>query len=89
MRPPCCWTQTQPIRPPMRIWLYRSGVRPDRSGLCHRDSDRLDEDAGTASEKLRLVERVIEGCDFTCIPEMANAIEASPKSTLTVFRVLA
>jgi type IV secretion system protein TrbE len=47
------------------------------------------EDAGTASEKLRLVERGIEGCDFTCIHEMANAIEASPKSTLTVFRVLA
>jgi type IV secretion system protein TrbE len=35
-----------------------------------------DEDAGTANEKLRLVEKVIEGRDFTCIPETVNAIEA-------------
>ena len=35
-----------------------------------------DEDAGTATEKLRLVEKVIEGRDFTCIPETVNAIEA-------------
>jgi CagE, TrbE, VirB family, component of type IV transporter system len=35
-----------------------------------------DEDAGTANEKLRLVEKIIEGRDFTCIPETVNAIEA-------------
>jgi type IV secretory pathway VirB4 component len=35
-----------------------------------------DEDAGTADEKLRLVEKVIEGRDFTCIHETVNAIEA-------------
>ena len=35
-----------------------------------------DEDAGTAVEKLRLVEKIVEGRDFTCIPETVNAIEA-------------
>jgi type IV secretion system protein TrbE len=35
-----------------------------------------DEDAGTTNEKLRLVEKVIEGRDFTCIHETVNAIEA-------------
>ncbi|HVZ06621.1 conjugal transfer protein TrbE [Rhodopila sp.] len=35
-----------------------------------------DEDAGLASEKLRLVEKVIQGRDFTCIPEGVNALEA-------------
>jgi len=35
-----------------------------------------DEDAGAAAEKLRLVEKVIEGRDFTCIHETVNAIEA-------------
>ncbi len=35
-----------------------------------------DEDPGTAAEKLRLVEKVIEGRDFTCIPETVNALEA-------------
>ena len=28
-----------------------------------------DEDPGLAAEKLRLVEKVIQGRDFTCIPE--------------------
>ena len=35
-----------------------------------------DEDAGLASEKLRLVEKVIQGRDFTCMPEGVNALEA-------------
>ncbi len=35
-----------------------------------------DEDAGTTNEKLRLVEKVLEGRDFTCIHETVNAIEA-------------
>jgi type IV secretion system protein VirB4 len=35
-----------------------------------------DEDAATAGEKLRLVEKVIQGRDFTCIPETVNAVEA-------------
>src|SRR5208283_1993691 len=35
-----------------------------------------DEDAGRAAEKLRLVEKVIQGRDFTCINETVNAIEA-------------
>jgi type IV secretion system protein VirB4 len=35
-----------------------------------------DEDSGKTTEKLRLVEKVIEGRDFTCIPETVNAIEA-------------
>jgi type IV secretion system protein VirB4 len=35
-----------------------------------------DEDARIADEKLRLVEKVIQGRDFTCIAESVNAIEA-------------
>jgi len=35
-----------------------------------------DEDAGLAAEKLRLVEKVIQGRDFTCLPETVNALEA-------------
>jgi len=35
-----------------------------------------DEDAATAAEKLRLVEKVIQGRDFTCIAESLNAVEA-------------
>jgi type IV secretion system protein VirB4 len=35
-----------------------------------------DENPGVVAEKLRLVEKVIEGRDFTCIPETVNAIEA-------------
>jgi len=35
-----------------------------------------DEDARTADEKLRLVEKVIQGRDFTCIVEGVNALEA-------------
>ena len=35
-----------------------------------------DEDAGVADEKLRLVEKVIQGRDFTCIAEGVNAVEA-------------
>jgi type IV secretion/conjugal transfer VirB4 family ATPase len=35
-----------------------------------------DEDAGAADEKLRLVEKVIQGRDFTCITETVNAVEA-------------
>lgn len=35
-----------------------------------------DEDPGVAAEKLRLVEKVIQGRDFTCMPEGLNALEA-------------
>ena len=35
-----------------------------------------DEDAALAAEKLRLVEKVIQGRDFTCVTEGMNAIEA-------------
>jgi type IV secretion system protein VirB4 len=35
-----------------------------------------DEDASVAAEKLRLVEKIIQGRDFTCITEGVNAIEA-------------
>ena len=35
-----------------------------------------DEDANVAAEKLRLVEKVIQSQDFTCMPEGVNAIEA-------------
>ncbi|MGD9724549.1 MULTISPECIES: conjugal transfer protein TrbE [unclassified Afipia] len=35
-----------------------------------------DTDAGVATEKLRLVEKIIQGRDFTCIGEGVNAIEA-------------
>src|SRR5690348_873805 len=35
-----------------------------------------DDDAATANEKLRLVEKVIQGRDFTCMIETVNAVEA-------------
>jgi type IV secretory pathway VirB4 component len=35
-----------------------------------------DEDASLAAEKLRLIEKVIQGRDFTCMPEGVNALEA-------------
>ncbi|MBK3661062.1 conjugal transfer protein TrbE [Bradyrhizobium diazoefficiens] len=35
-----------------------------------------DEDPGLAAEKLRLVEKVIQGRDFTCMPEGVNALDA-------------
>jgi type IV secretion/conjugal transfer VirB4 family ATPase len=35
-----------------------------------------DEDARVADERLRLVEKAIQGRDFTCIVEKANAVEA-------------
>src|SRR6478752_7414764 len=35
-----------------------------------------DEDARVADEKIRLVEKVIQGRDFTCIIESVNAVEA-------------
>jgi type IV secretion/conjugal transfer VirB4 family ATPase len=35
-----------------------------------------DEDARAADEKLRLVEKVVQGRDFTCIAESVNALEA-------------
>ena len=35
-----------------------------------------DEDPSIAAEKLRLVEKIIQGRDFTCIAEGVNAIEA-------------
>lgn len=35
-----------------------------------------DEDAGVADDRLRLVEKTIQGRDFTCIRETVNAVEA-------------
>lgn len=35
-----------------------------------------DSDPPVADEKLRLVEKVIQGRDFTCLPESVNAVEA-------------
>ncbi|MBB3871232.1 conjugal transfer protein TrbE [Brevundimonas mediterranea] len=35
-----------------------------------------DDDPGIAAEKLRLVEKIIQGRDFTCVTEGVNAIEA-------------
>ncbi|HEX8420990.1 MAG TPA: conjugal transfer protein TrbE, partial [Sphingomonas sp.] len=35
-----------------------------------------DRDPAIATEKLRLVEKVIQGRDFTCVPEGMNAVEA-------------
>ncbi len=35
-----------------------------------------DTDPGIADEKLRLVEKVIQGRDFTCMPETVNAVDA-------------
>jgi len=35
-----------------------------------------DDDPGVADEKLRLVEKVIQGRDFTCMAESVNAVEA-------------
>lgn len=35
-----------------------------------------DEDVSVAEERLRLAEKVIQGRDFTCIPETLNAVEA-------------
>ncbi|MFX4431730.1 conjugal transfer protein TrbE, partial [Acinetobacter baumannii] len=35
-----------------------------------------DTDPATADEKLRLVEKVIQGRDFTCMVETVNAVEA-------------
>lgn len=35
-----------------------------------------DGDPNTADEKLRLVEKVIQGRDFTCMPETVNAVDA-------------
>ncbi len=35
-----------------------------------------DKDPGIAAEKLRLVEKIIQGHDFTCMVEGVNAIEA-------------
>lgn len=35
-----------------------------------------DSDSKTAEEKLRLVEKVIQGRDFTCLPETLNAMDA-------------
>ena len=34
------------------------------------------EDSRTADDRLRLVEKTIQGCDFTCMRETVNAIEA-------------
>ena len=45
-------------------------------GLCHRDDHGLGQDPRIADEKLRLVEKVIQGRDFTCMVETVNAVEA-------------
>ncbi|KTE24076.1 MULTISPECIES: conjugal transfer protein TrbE [unclassified Sphingopyxis] len=50
----------------------------DHAGLALVTSTLIiwDQDATRATEKLRLVEKVIQGRDFTCVPEGMNAIEA-------------
>ena len=48
----------------------------DRAGVRHRDGDRLGRRSRDADEKLRLVEKVIQGRDFTCMVESVNAVEA-------------
>ena len=61
----------------MRTWPCRS-LGSDEIGQAYVTATVTvwDEDPGTVAEKLRLVEKVIEGRDFTCIPETVNAIEA-------------
>jgi type IV secretory pathway VirB4 component len=46
------------------------------AGLCHRDVTVWDDDPRIADEKLRLVEKVIQGRDFTCMAEGINAVDA-------------
>ena len=40
-----------------------------RPGLCHRDGRRRDADPRIAAEKLRLVEKIVQGRDFTAVAE--------------------
>ena len=55
-----------------------AGTRPDTIGEAYVTATLTvwDADPRTADEKLRLVEKVIQGRDFTCIVETVNAIEA-------------
>jgi hypothetical protein len=51
-----------------RHGLAGAGRRLCRHGLCHRDVTVWDADPRIADEKLRLVEKVIQGRDFTACP---------------------
>ena len=44
--------------------------------LRHRDGHSRDENAGVADDRLRFVEKTIQGRDFTCMRETVNATEA-------------
>ena len=57
---------------PFRSWAPTSIGR----GLCHRHGHGLGRGSRTADERLRLVEKTIQGRDFTCMRETVNAIEA-------------
>ena len=61
-------TRMPPTRPPMRIMALQE-LGSDEIGEAYVTATVTvwDEDAGIADEKLRLVEKVIEGRDFTCI----------------------
>ena len=53
------------------------GRRLCGAGLCHRDRHRLGRRSPrAAAEKLRLVEKVIQGRDFTAMSETVNAADA-------------
>ena len=60
---------------PMR--RCRSWAPTCRRGLCHRDRHGLGRRIPRiADERLRLVEKIIQGRDFTCMRETVNAVEA-------------
>jgi type IV secretion system protein VirB4 len=50
----------------------------DHAGMAYVTATVMvwDRDPAVAAEKLRLVEKVIQGRDFTCVPEGMNAVEA-------------
>ncbi len=52
-------------------------LRSRRPGLCHRDRHGLGRGSrASPTRRLRLVEKTIQGRDFTCMRETVNAIEA-------------
>src|SRR3546814_14313969 len=46
------------------------------SDVCSSDLTVSDEDRVRADEKVRIVERIVNGLGFTCIREGVNAVEA-------------
>jgi type IV secretion system protein VirB4 len=55
--------------------ILKEVMTNEPSALLDTDTVR-DEDARVAEERLRLIEKVIQGRDFTCIAETVNAVEA-------------